>query len=186
MLSPHAKPCARQRPALSKQQRFQRRTYASPTGACAGPLSDDREPRPSTGEAGGADADGSERKRTSAILEAIVLSILCASHAPLGAYAIARQARTLGAPMAPNQVYRALERLGPRIRRVESLNAYVKAPEGPGMITLCRRCGRTAELDLEINKALDRICSRAGFKRERVIAEVVGICPSCRREAQSI
>lgn len=149
-------------------------------------MTDDRERRSPTGEANGAEADGSERKRTSAILEAIVLSILCASHAPLGAYAIARQARALGAPMAPNQVYRALERLGPRIRRVESLNAYVKAPGVPGMITLCRRCGRTAALDLEIDKALDRICSRGGFKRERVIAEVVGICPSCRREAQSI
>lgn len=88
--------------------------------------------------------------------------------------------------MAPNQVYRALERLGPRIRRVESLNAYVKSPGTPGMITLCRRCGRTAALVMEIDMALDRICSRAGFKRERVIAEVVGICLSCRREAQSI
>jgi len=149
-------------------------------------LTDDRERRSSTGEASGADADGSERKRTSAILEAIVLSILCASHAPLGAYAIARQARALGAPMAPNQVYRALERLGPRIRRVESLNAYVKAPAAPGMITICRRCGRTEAPGLEINVALDRICRTAGFKRGHVIAEIVGICPSCRREAPSI
>ena len=122
-----------------------------------------------------------ERKRTSAILEAVVLSILYASNAPLGAYVIARQARALGTPMAPNQVYRALERLGPRVRRVETLNAFVRAPGPPGAITLCRICGRTDALDVEIDTEIDRICRAADFKAERVIAEIVGTCPKCRR-----
>ena len=135
----------------------------------------------STDGTGGADADGGARKRTSAILEAIVLSILCASQAPLGAYVIARQARALGAPMAPNQVYRILERLGPRVRRVETLNAYVEAPGAPGAIIVCRACGRTHALDIEIDTEIDRICRAAGFKAERLIAEIVGLCPRCRQ-----
>jgi len=149
-------------------------------------LPDDHTRRSRRDRTSGADADGGSQKRTSATLEAIVFSVLCASHAPLGAYVIARQTRALGAPMAPNQVYRALERLGPRVRRVETLNAYVRAPDGPGPITLCRACGRTIVLEIQIDAEVDRICSAAGFKAERIIAEIVGICPRCLRdEAQS-
>lgn len=144
-------------------------------------MPDDRGRRSSTDGTSGAGADGEARKRTSAILEAIVLSILCASQAPLGAYVIARQARALGAPMAPNQVYRILERLGPRVRRVETLNAYVRASGAPGPITVCRACGQTHVLDIEIDAEVDRICRAAGFKAERMIAEIVGLCPLCRR-----
>ncbi|SEH18851.1 Fe2+ or Zn2+ uptake regulation protein [Sphingopyxis sp. YR583] len=149
-------------------------------------MPDDRERRSSKDEAGGADADGIERKRTSAILEAIVLSILCASHVPLGAYAIARQARALGTPMAPNQIYRALDRLGPRVRRVETLNAYMEDAGTPGAIMLCRICGRIDALDVQIDTAIDRLCGAAGFQSARVIAEIVGICARCRSTEASI
>lgn len=153
----------------------------SSTGASAGPLPVDLGLGPSKGGTRGAEYDPSERKRSSAILDAIVLSILCASQAPLGAYVIARQARALGAPMAPNQVYRVLDRLGARVRRVEALNAYVEAPGAPGPITLCRSCGRIDALDIEIDREIDRICTAAGFKAERVVAEVIGQCQQCRR-----
>ena len=152
----------------------------SSIGVCAGRLSDDRRRRSPEDGAGGADALGSDRKRTSELLEAVVLSILCASQAPLGAYVIARQARALGAPMAPNQVYRVLEKLGSRVRRVETLNAFVEAPGQPGPLMLCRRCGRTDALEIAIDMDIERICRAAGFETKHVTAEVVGTCPRCR------
>lgn len=129
---------------------------------------------------------GNDRKRTSAILEAVVLSILCASQAPLGAYVIARQARAQGAPMAPNQVYRVLDRLGSRVRRVETLNAFVEAPGPHGPLMLCRHCGRTEALDINIATDIDRICRAVGFEAKQVIAEIVGTCPRCRDTVQPI
>ncbi len=152
----------------------------SSIGVCARRLSDDRRRRSPKDGASGADAPGNDRKRTSTLLEAVVLSILCASQAPLGAYVIARQARALGAPMAPNQVYRVLERLGSRVRRVETLNAFVEAPGPPGPLMLCRRCGRTDALEIAIDMDIERICIAAGFEAKHVIAEVVGTCPRCR------
>ena len=113
-------------------------------------------------------------------MEAIVLSILGASSRPLGAYVIARKSRSLGVPLAPNQVYRILDRLRGRVQRVETLNAYVKRPGSTDAITLCRGCGRTSALDVKIGGEIDWVCSAAGFRAERLIAEVVGRCSRCR------
>ena len=57
----------------------------------------------------------------------------------------------------------------------------VGTPGAPGAIIVCRACGRTHALDIEIDTEIDRICRAAGFKAERLIAEIVGLCPRCRQ-----
>lgn len=108
------------------------------------------------------------------------MAIMRASPRPLGAYRIARQSRVFGVPLAPNQVYRILDRLGGRVHRVETLNAYFEAGGQPGAITICRGCGRTRTLDAGCEPEVDRLCRAAGFHPNRVIVEVMGLCADCR------
>ena len=108
------------------------------------------------------------------------MAILSASPRPLGAYRIARQSRALGVPLAPNQVYRILDRLVGRVHRVETLNAYFEADGQRGAITICRSCGRTRTLDAAYDAEIDRLCRAAGFRPNRVIVEVIGLCADCR------
>jgi Fur family zinc uptake transcriptional regulator len=129
--------------------------------------------------AGSKDTRRENAKRTPAELEEVVMAIVRASPRPLGAYRIARQSRVLGVPLAPNQVYRILDRLGGRVHRVETLNAYFEAGGQPGAITICRGCGRTRTLDAGYETEVDRLCRAAGFRPSRVIVEVVGVCPDC-------
>ena len=110
------------------------------------------------------------------------MAIVSASPRPLGAYRIARQSRALGVPLAPNQVYRILDRLGGRVHRVETLNAYFGADSPPGAITICRSCGRTRTLDAGCETDVDRLCRAAGFRPSRAIMEVMGLCPDCQGE----
>ncbi|HEV2599547.1 transcriptional repressor [Sphingopyxis sp.] len=121
-------------------------------------------------------------KRTPAELETIVLSILRASPRPLGAYVIARQSRSLGVPLAPNQVYRILDRLRGRVRRVETLNAYCEVAGDGGAIMSCRACGHTATLAIDLDDRLSRVCGAIGFRPDRTIVEIVGLCAACARK----
>ena len=108
------------------------------------------------------------------------MTILRASPRPLGAYRIARHSRALGVPLAPNQVYRILDRLGGRVRRVETLNAYFEADGQPGAIMICRSCGSTRMLGIGGESDVERLCRAAGFRPNRVVVEVMGLCPDCR------
>lgn len=136
------------------------------------------QPRPPDDGAGRKAVHGGA-KRTSAELEAIVLSILRASPRPLGAYVIARQSRSLGAPLAPNQVYRILDRLRGRVRRVETLNAYCEAVDDDAALMSCRACGSTATLAIDLDDQLLRACDTIGFRPGRTIVEIVGLCAAC-------
>jgi len=118
-------------------------------------------------------------KRTSAELEAVVLSILRASPRPLGAYAIARKSRSLGVPLSPNQVYRILERLRGRVRRVETLNAYFEDRSDAAAVTLCRACGRAGSLRVDLGPEIMALARAKNFRAENVIIEVRGKCPDC-------
>lgn len=135
-----------------------------------------------------ADAEGQPRppdggaRRTPAELEAIVLSILRASPRPLGAYVIARRSRSLGVPLAPNQVYRILGRLKGRVRRVETLNAYFEDESDAPAVTICRCCGRARTLGIELlGDHIARLGREAGFRTANAIVEIEGTCPDCAR-----
>lgn len=130
----------------------------------------------------GAGCDAPRRggaKRTSAELEAIVLAILRASPRPLGAYVIARKSRSLGAPLAPNQVYRILDRLRGCVRRVETLNAYFAATDDGAAILSCRACGRTGTLAIDLGDALATLCDATGFRPHGAVVEIIGLCREC-------
>lgn len=131
-------------------------------------------------DASGANASSGRAYRTSAELDAVVMAILRASPVPLGAYMIARQSRAIGAPLAPNQVYRILERLSGQVRRVEMLNAYFEASDDSPAVTSCRVCGGTQTLHLNITDDVERLCRANGFRADKVIAEVSGLCAKCR------
>ena len=133
------------------------------------------------GDDAGRDVARGSTKRTSAELETIVLSILRASPRPLGAYVIARKSRALGAPLAPNQVYRILDRLRGRVRRVETLNAYFEDESNAPAVTLCRCCGRVQPLAVELGDRLAYLGREAGFHPTKVILEIEGRCPDCVR-----
>lgn len=136
------------------------------------------QPRP-TGDGAGRDVARGGKKRTPAELETIVLSILRASPRPLGAYVIARKSRSLGVPLAPNQVYRILDRLRGRVRRVETLNAYFEDESDAPAVTLCRCCGRVQPLSVELGDRVADLGREAGFHPTKVILEVKGRCPDC-------
>lgn len=136
------------------------------------------QPRP-PGDGAGRNAARGGTKRTSAELETIVLSILRASPRPLGAYVIARKSRSLGAPMAPNQVYRVLERLRGRVRRVETLNAYFEDTGDEPAIAICRCCGRAQTFQVELGDRVARLGRDVGFRASRTIIEVYGKCSDC-------
>lgn len=108
-----------------------------------------------------------------------MVSILRTSPKPLSAYMISRESRALGAPLAPNQVYRILARLRGRVRRVEMLNAYFVASDDAGALTSCQNCGRTVTLDVDIGDEVARLCAATGFLPLRLIVEVPGECANC-------
>lgn len=110
-----------------------------------------------------------------------MLTILGSSKAPLGAYAIAHRSKATGTPLAPNQVYRILDRLEAqaKIRRVESLNAFCAVRGPPGPIMLCRHCGGVSLLAVDPRQDVARLCRAAGFHPDRIIVEVIGRCHDC-------
>ena len=107
---------------------------------------------------------------------------LRASNHPLGAYDIARLSRQNGSPLAPNQVYRILDRLIDRgqVWRVELLSAYMPAQEGLGALAVCKECRTATSFDAgNTGSDLVELCHANGFAPAASIIEVSGLCPEC-------
>ncbi|MBB6425305.1 Fur family transcriptional regulator [Sphingopyxis sp. JAI128] len=121
--------------------------------------------------------------RQPADLDRCVMDQLHASNHPLGAYEIARQSRQAGSPLAPNQVYRILDRLLERgeVRRVELLSAYTPAQDDKVGFAVCKNCGSVTSFETEdLAEELDQLCRARGFEPATPILEVSGLCPECR------
>ena len=121
-------------------------------------------------------------------LRQAVLSILAASPAPLGAYAIIEAlARREGKPIAPPTVYRTLDFFLEHgfVHRIESRNAFQRCEHfdhaHPSVLLLCDKCGRSVEVeDDELTKALQAAAERAGFRAARQMVEIAGQCKECQ------
>jgi Fur family zinc uptake transcriptional regulator len=118
-----------------------------------------------------------------------VLAILCASTRPLGAYDILEAMRDGARAQAPPTVYRALEFLLEQglIHRIESLHAFVGCnhPEHPhsSQFLICDRCGEVVEIDNDaVAKSLGSAADQTGFRPQRRVVEVIGLCAGCLRE----
>ncbi|MFD2113114.1 Fur family transcriptional regulator [Thiorhodococcus fuscus] len=115
-----------------------------------------------------------------------VLGILCSASRPLGAYEILEAMRDGSRPLAPPTVYRALDFLLEQglVHKLESLHAFVgcRHPDHPhsGQFFICRTCGLVTELEDEaICESLRLAANETGFRPERRVVEVLGICACC-------
>lgn len=112
-----------------------------------------------------------------------VLQVLARARRPLSAYDILAELKTSGVK-APNQVYRALEKLAKhgQVHRIEALNAFVACShdhaERPGFV-VCRDCGKVKELEDERLGAIADAVKRTGFAIDSVSLEILGHCERC-------
>ncbi len=115
-----------------------------------------------------------------------VLELLLQEHRALGAYAILDMLREAGFASQPPVAYRALDFLAEHgfVHRIERLNAFVACahPEenhSPAFM-ICRLCDAVAEThSAPARVALAAAAREAGFRIERTVVEVEGVCPVC-------
>lgn len=115
-----------------------------------------------------------------------VLEIVLESHRPMGAYDVLKELSP-EKPQPPT-VYRALDFLLRQgfVHRIDSLNAYIGCFEPSkahrSYFLLCSQCGRAAEIEDEaLVAALTHAARAAGFKAEREMVEISGLCSECGR-----
>jgi Fur family zinc uptake transcriptional regulator len=116
-----------------------------------------------------------------------VLSLICQSHKPAGAYQLlADLTRLRGEPAAPPTVYRALEFLVAQglAHKIDSLNAFVAcyAAGNPhhGAFLICEKCLNVQEVtDDAVLEALAGAAARSRFKAARSVVELHGQCRTC-------
>ena len=114
------------------------------------------------------------------------LEILLREHRALGAYEVLERLRESGFGAQPPVAYRALDFLVEHgfAHRIERFNAFVACVRSDESHTpafmICRRCEAVAEtVSAPSRGALGRVAREAGFRIERAVIEVEGVCPSC-------
>ncbi len=115
-----------------------------------------------------------------------VLSLICRSEQPLGAYALLDLMKDSGRSAAPPTVYRALDFLQEQglVHRLASNNTYLACAhpqhQHEAVFLVCRRCGHTQELHTDgIYKAVESRAKKVNFKIEHASVEVMGLCVHC-------
>jgi Fur family zinc uptake transcriptional regulator len=137
-------------------------------------------------------AEALSRRRGVALtpLRRQVLDLVIAAERPVGAYALLDRLKADRPGAAPPTVYRALDFLLEHrlIHRIEKLNAFIgcieagagPAHDHPHQFLICRRCGGTAEIsDQAAAHALEDAARRSGFRTERMVVEIEGLCAGC-------
>jgi len=116
-----------------------------------------------------------------------VFAELARHERPVSAYDIADHlSAARGKRVAPNSVYRILDVFVANnlAMRVESANAFL-ANTHPGcahdcIFLVCDECGEAAHIDDEnVSKAVRGIAAARGFKAERPVLEIRGLCKAC-------
>jgi Fur family zinc uptake transcriptional regulator len=116
-----------------------------------------------------------------------ILQILARAQAPIGAYAILDElARAEQRAVGPPTVYRTLEFLVEQgfVVKVESRNAFALC-DAPGHVhhgalLICSICGKSAEIEsADLDSLLRETAAAAGFRLERQVVEVEGVCERC-------
>ena len=115
-----------------------------------------------------------------------VLTLVCDSHKPIGAYDILDKLGGEGKAAAPPTVYRALDFLieAGLVHRLDSLNAFIGCPDPSrahtGQFMICRQCRIVLELhDPEIESVVAGKAERLGFTAVHQVLEVQGLCAAC-------
>ena len=114
-----------------------------------------------------------------------VLEILLEEHRAMGAYEVLARIASEGLGAHPPVADRALEFLVTHgfVHRIEGLNAFVACPcpqrrHRPAFM-ICRGCRAVAEADAPDSGALGSSAVALGFRIERTVVEVEGLCPAC-------
>jgi Fur family zinc uptake transcriptional regulator len=114
-----------------------------------------------------------------------IYDLLVRAERPIGAYELLQALSRPSYAAKPPTVYRALEflvRVG-LAHRIESLNAFVACDGHHGRsaieFLICDCCGRAQECELEIDQTAFAAASARGFKPNRLVLEVHGVCPDC-------
>lgn len=124
------------------------------------------------------------RYRSPGQLDQCVMDALGASNRPLGAYEIAARSRKSDMPLAPNQVYRILDRLIARgdVQRVELLASYLPARGKRTGFMVCRACQAVETFDVgELADTLAPLCEAQGFTPSASVIELSGLCTDCAK-----
>jgi Fur family transcriptional regulator, zinc uptake regulator len=116
-----------------------------------------------------------------------VLSLICQSHKPSGAYQLlADLSRIRGEAAAPPTVYRALDFLVEQglAHKIDSLNAfiacYAAGKTHRGIFLICEKCQDVQEVtDKKTSDALAAAAAHSGFQPQRTIVELHGRCGAC-------
>jgi Fur family zinc uptake transcriptional regulator len=116
-----------------------------------------------------------------------VLSLVCQSQQPIGAYALLDLMKEAGRSAAPPTVYRALEFLQEQglVHRLASNNTYLACAhpqhQHEAVFLVCKRCGSTRELHTSgIYHAVEAMAEKVGFSVEHASVEVIGLCVNCQ------
>jgi Fur family zinc uptake transcriptional regulator len=117
-----------------------------------------------------------------------VLGLVAGSAAPLTAYALIDElARLQGRSVAPPTVYRTLDFLVENgfVIKVESRNAFAicdsPGHDHHGIMLICTGCGTAEEIDNhDLDAMLLKLAATAGFKLEKQMVELEGLCEKCR------
>lgn len=119
-----------------------------------------------------------------------VLELVWGSHEPVKAYDILDQLKGEEFSSAPPTVYRALDFLQTEglVHKIESLNAYVGCarPEYRhiSQFLICHECGSVAEMDdPEVRAMLSDKVKQLGFRIDREMIEIRGLCQACADSA---
>lgn len=130
-----------------------------------------------------------QRQQRFTALRKQVLSLICQSEQPLGAYALLDLMKASGRSAAPPTVYRALDFLQEQgfVHRLASNNTYLACAHPQhrheAVFLVCKHCGFTQELHTDgVFHALEDRASKAGFKVEHASVEVTGLCARCQAE----
>ncbi|MCC5973453.1 MAG: transcriptional repressor [Rubellimicrobium sp.] len=117
-----------------------------------------------------------------------VLEILLEAHEAMGAYDILARLEAEGLGSKPPIAYRALAFLVENgfVHRIERLNKFI-ACSHPGdqhapAFMICRICGAIAEGEVAPGGPLAASAARSGFRVERTVIEVEGLCPACQQQ----
>jgi Fur family transcriptional regulator, zinc uptake regulator len=116
-----------------------------------------------------------------------VLELILKARRPVGAYDLLADLKTATGKAMPPTVYRTLDFLIAQgfVHRIESQNAFIACVEADSphrsQFAICDSCGRTVEsMDADLAHKLSRHAAKLGFKIERQIVEMHGICAACQ------
>ena len=122
----------------------------------------------------------------------VVMQILEKSITPLSANDILKQAKREGHYLGLASVYRALELLtGLDITRLVHTSAgcheYALASTGHRHYILCANCDQVMEFDgyEDIDGLIDRVEGQTGFKVQKHLLQLTGLCAHCQAHGVS-